>query len=57
MARDDRISMPQSVGGLVRYFDEYKSKLHVKPHYVVAIIILLAIIAIVLNANAAKLLP
>ncbi|MBI2550060.1 preprotein translocase subunit Sec61beta [Candidatus Woesearchaeota archaeon] len=33
---DDRISMPASQGGLVRYYNEYKSKIRVKPIHVVA---------------------
>jgi len=38
---DDRISMPSGMGGLVRYFDEYKSKLHIRPAHVVLMVILL----------------
>ena len=36
MAADERISMPSSQGGLVRYFNEYKSKVQMKPIHVVA---------------------
>ena len=36
MAADERISMPSSQGGLVRYFNEYKSKIQMKPIHVVA---------------------
>lgn len=57
MARDDRVSMPQSIGGLVRYFDEYKSKIHIKPHYIIAIIVLVIIIELILNNRAGALLP
>lgn len=41
----DKISMPSSMGGLTRYFDEYKSKISFKPGH----IILLAIVIIILE--------
>jgi preprotein translocase subunit Sec61beta len=44
MAKNNRISMPQSGGGLVRYFDEYKSKLEIKPTYVVALIVIIIVL-------------
>jgi len=37
---NDRVSMPASFGGLVRYFDEYSSKIKLKPGYIVLIIAL-----------------
>ena len=45
----DRIQMPSSGGGLVRYFDDYKSKLQVSPMVIVALIILIAVVEIVLH--------
>jgi preprotein translocase subunit Sec61beta len=48
MAKQNRITMPQTGGGLVRYFDDYKSKFEIKPIYVivmiVAVVVLLAIL-------------
>ena len=41
---DDRISMPSGMGGLVRYFDEYKSKIRIKPTYVVLLIALVIVL-------------
>ncbi|MBI2580417.1 preprotein translocase subunit Sec61beta [Candidatus Woesearchaeota archaeon] len=41
---DERISMPSSQGGLVRYYNEYKSKIQIKPIHVVAFAI--AVIAL-----------
>ena len=41
---DDRISMPSGMGGLVRYFDEYKSKIRIKPTHIVLIIALVIIL-------------
>jgi preprotein translocase subunit Sec61beta len=43
MARD-KVSMPSGMGGLVRYFDEYHSKIEFKPgHIIVLCIIVMAI--------------
>jgi preprotein translocase subunit Sec61beta len=44
MADDGRISMPSGMGGLMRYFDEYKSKVQLKPAYVVLFVVLLIIL-------------
>jgi len=46
---DERVRLPASTGGLVRYYDEYKSKLSVKPIFVILFIILLVIIEIWLH--------
>lgn len=39
----ERIQMPSSGGGLIRYFDDYKSKIEIKP-----IIVIIAILVVVL---------
>ena len=44
----DRISMPQGMGGLVRYFDEYKSKIKFKPGHVIIFCIVIMIIMLFL---------
>lgn len=49
MARDNRISMPGAYGGLVRYYDEYRSKLQVKPAHVIVAIVLVVLFEIALN--------
>jgi preprotein translocase subunit Sec61beta len=36
----DTISMPSGMGGLTRYFDEYQSKIQLKPVHVVIMIAL-----------------
>jgi len=46
---DERVRLPASTGGLVRYYDEYKSKLSVKPIFVILFIILFVIIEIWLH--------
>ena len=36
----DQISMPSGMGGLTRYFDEFQSKIQLKPSHVVILIVL-----------------
>ena len=45
---DNKIQMPSSGGGLVRYFDDVKTKFDIKPIYVIAIIALVIIVEIYL---------
>ncbi len=45
----DRISIPQSQGGLIRYFDDYKSKLEFKPGQVIIISIIVIVLIIALH--------
>jgi preprotein translocase subunit Sec61beta len=42
----EQMHVPASSGGLVRYFDEYKSKIQIKPEIVIGMII--AVIAFVI---------
>jgi len=44
----DKISMPSGMGGLVRYFDDYKSKIEFKPGHIVVLIIIVVVIMILL---------
>ncbi|MBI2630529.1 preprotein translocase subunit Sec61beta [Candidatus Pacearchaeota archaeon] len=46
---DNRISMPSGMGGLLRYNEEYPSKLMLKPSHVVAFIILIILFSISLK--------
>lgn len=45
---DDRIRMPSSGGGIMRYYDEYKSKIEIEPAYVLiaiaAVVVLLTVL-------------
>ncbi|MBS3156211.1 preprotein translocase subunit Sec61beta [Candidatus Woesearchaeota archaeon] len=47
---DNNIRIPSSQGGLVRYFDDYKSKIELRPEYVIAFIVLIVVIEITLQA-------
>lgn len=49
MARDDKISMPTSGAGITRYFDDYKSKIELKPAHVIILAVLIIIIEILLK--------
>tara|TARA_Y100000310_G_scaffold343984_1_gene454377 strand:- start:10523 stop:10678 length:156 start_codon:yes stop_codon:yes gene_type:complete len=41
---NEKVSMPQSGGGLVRYFDEYKSKFQIDKKWIFAVIVLIVVI-------------
>ena len=41
MARDNKIQMPAGFGGLMRFEEEYDSKINLKPTHVIAFIILI----------------
>lgn len=45
----DKIQMPTSGGGLVRYFDDYKSKIEFSPKFIIAVIVLIIIIEMFLK--------
>ena len=44
----DRVSMPQGMGGLVRYFDEYKSKIKFKPGHIIVLCVVVILIMLFL---------
>lgn len=47
----DKIQLPQSGGGLVRYFDDYKSKFKFSPMTVIVLIIIVIIIEFFLHRS------
>lgn len=49
MAKQNKINMPSGMGGLTRYFDEYKSKIEIKPGHVIILCIVVIIIMIFLH--------
>ena len=46
---DNNIRIPSSQGGLVRYFDDYKSKIELRPEYVIVAIAFVIIAEIILH--------
>ncbi|MEM3127294.1 MAG: preprotein translocase subunit Sec61beta [Candidatus Woesearchaeota archaeon] len=45
----DKVSMPSGMGGLVRYFDEYKSKIELQPGHVIILIAVIIILVLILH--------
>ena len=45
---DNKIQMPSSGGGLVRYFDDIKTKFEIKPLYVIIFIALVIVVELYL---------
>ncbi len=45
----DKIQMPSSSGGLVRYFDDYKSKITFSPITVIIVIVVIIILELLLK--------
>jgi len=43
-----KMQMPSGMGGLVRYFDEYKSRIEFKPGHIVTLCVVVIIIMIFL---------
>lgn len=56
MSDKNRVSMPASTAGLTRYFEDYRSKIELKPGYVLVLALLIMVILIVLNAYGSSLL-
>ena len=52
----DKVSMPSGMGGLVRYFDEYHSKIRLKPGHIIVLSIVIIVIMIVLYSYGGRLL-
>ena len=48
--------MPSGIGGLVRYFDEYKSKIEFKPGHIIILTVLVIIIVLILHSQGLKIL-
>ena len=45
----NKIQMPSGMGGLVRYFDEYKSKITFKPGHIIVLCVVVIIIMMILH--------
>lgn len=56
MAKDNKISMPSGMGGLVRYFDGDVSRLSIKPGHVIVLSFFVVIIMILLYTYGNQLL-
>ena len=50
---DDKITMPSSGAELTRYFEDYKSKIELKPEHVIILIVVMILLEILLNWQGA----
>ncbi len=48
----DKINLPSGMGGLTRYFDDYTSKVELKPGHVIILAIVITVIIILLHMQA-----
>jgi len=46
---DEKIRMPSGIGGLVRYFDDYKSKIKIDKAYFIAFVVLVVVFYLFLH--------
>ncbi|MBU0980465.1 MAG: preprotein translocase subunit Sec61beta [Nanoarchaeota archaeon] len=53
MAKPDKIQMPSGMGGLVRYFDDYKSKIKFQPQHIIILIVVVIILILILHQYGA----
>ena len=44
-----KVSMPASYGGLLRYFEDYKSKIVIKPTHVIVLTIAVIVVVMILH--------
>lgn len=49
MAQDNKVNIPGGFGGLVRFSEEYQSKINLKPTHVIWFIILIIAFRIILG--------
>ncbi len=49
MAQDNKIQMPAGFGGLMRFDEEYASKINLKPTHVIAFVILIIVFRVFLE--------
>jgi len=49
MASDSKVQMPSTGGGLVRYFEGVKTKVPIKPEYVIIAIAVVVVLEIILH--------
>jgi len=52
----NKINLPSGTGGLVRYFDDYRSKISIQPVHVVVLVVLMILVIILLHIFGAALL-
>ena len=51
---DNRVQMPSSSAGLTRYFDDYKSKIEIRPGQVVVLSIVVMVLTLLLHVYGSR---
>ncbi len=46
---DNKIHLPQSGGGIIRYFDEFKSKIELSPWMIIVLIVIIIILELIVQ--------
>ncbi len=46
----DKIQKPSSMGGIMRYFDDYKSKIEFKPGHIIVLCVVVIVVMVLLYA-------
>lgn len=49
MVRDSKVRMPSSTAGITQYWDDVKTKIELKPEYVIVLAVLIIIIELLLQ--------
>lgn len=49
MAKSNKVNLPSGMGGLTRYFDDYTSRIEMKPGHVVILSIAVMVLIIILH--------
>ncbi len=48
---NNKMQMPSGMGGLTRYFEDYKSKITFKPGHIIILVVIVIIIMIILHTQ------
>ena len=51
MARSNKVNLPSGMGGLTRYFDDYTSRVELKPGHIVILSIVVMVLIIILHVQ------
>ncbi len=49
MAKQNKVNIPSGMGGLTRYFDDYTTKIELKPGHVIVLAAVIMVIVILLH--------
>jgi preprotein translocase subunit Sec61beta len=49
MSKNDKVQMPSSGAGITRYFDDYKSKVELKPSHVIILAVIVILVVVILH--------